>query len=180
MRRFDLRSLRFGPDSEAWRSLPVDTEPFVFGGLEYVVPGGVVDLELEAARVDDQLTLKARLDTELEGPCQRCLEAAVVPVSASGMEYVRRGDSETGETEDDEDEALEGYARGFVLDVQRWVRDLIGDALPVKLLCREDCAGLCPVCGADLNADPGHSHDLDVVAGDADEPEGEPDEAPEA
>jgi len=159
VRRFDLRSLRFGPESETWRRLPVETEPFVFGGLEYTVPGGVVELELDAARVDDQLTLKARLETDLEGPCQRCLGEAHIPVAASGIDYVRRGDSEGDETGEEEDEAPEGYARGFVLDVERWVRDLIGEALPPQLLCREDCAGLCPVCGADLNEEPGHTHD---------------------
>ena len=159
MRRFNLRSLRFGSDSEAWRSLPVETEPFVFAGVEYVVPGGVVELELDAARVDDQLTLKAHLETEFEGPGQRCLGEARVPVEASGIDYVRRGDSEGVAWEDDEDEAPEGYARGFVLDVESWVRDLIGEALPLQIVCREDCAGLCPVCGADLNEDPGHRHE---------------------
>lgn len=159
MRRFDLRSLRFGADSETWRSLPVEIEPFVFGGIEYPVTGGVVDLELDAARVDDQLTLKAHFETTLEGPCQRCLGEAHVTVAASGVEYVRRGDSEGVAPEEDEDEAAEGYARGFVLDVERWVRDLIGEALPPQLLCREDCAGLCPVCGADLNDEPGHTHE---------------------
>lgn len=159
MRRFNLRSLRFGSASETWRSLPVETEPFVFGGLEYVVPGGVVELELDAARVEDQLTLKAGVQTELEGPCQRCLGMARISVSVRGIDYVRRGDSEANESEADEDEAFEGYARGFVLDVDRWVRDLIAEALPAQLLCREDCAGLCPVCGADLNEEPGHTHD---------------------
>jgi uncharacterized protein len=154
VRRFNLRSLRFGPGSEAWRGLPVETEPFVFGGVDYTVEGGVVDLELHAARVNDQLTLKARLETVLEGPCQRCLGEARVPVTADGFDYVRHGDSEGGE-----DEAVEGYARGFVLDVERWVRDLIGDALPAQLLCAEDCAGLCPVCGADLNEEPDHTHE---------------------
>jgi uncharacterized protein len=154
VRRFDLRSLRFGAESETWRRLPVGVAPFVFGGVEYVVPDGVVELELRAARVGDQITLTASVETELDGPCQRCLEPARVPVSARGLDYVRHGDSEVSGA-DDEPEA---YASAFGLDVERWVRDLIADALPHQLLCRDDCAGLCPVCGADLNADPDHSH----------------------
>jgi uncharacterized protein len=39
------------------------------------------------------------------------------------------------------------------------VRDLVAEAMPVKLLCRDDCQGLCPECGADLNADPDHHHE---------------------
>jgi uncharacterized protein len=153
MRRFDLHSLRFGDASETWRRLPVDVEPFLFGGLEYSVPGGSVDLLLTAARVGDNVTLTAEFETDVVGPCQRCLDDADVCVEARGVEYVRHGDSE-GEEEDDE-----GYVVANVVDVERWTRDLIADALPPKLLCRDDCLGLCPVCGADLNADPGHGHD---------------------
>ncbi len=154
MRRFDLRSLRFDATSEAWRRLPVEVAPFVFGGLEYTVPGGAVELELRAARVGDRLTLTVALVTELDGPCQRCLEPAAVAVRAEGVDTVHHGESEVEEPDEDE-----GYAAAFSLDVERWVRDLIADALPVRLLCREDCRGLCPVCGADLNADPEHAHE---------------------
>jgi uncharacterized protein len=73
-------------------------------------------------------------------------------VDVHGVEYVRHGESETG----DEDE---GYVEAHQLDVASWVRDLVADALPQKLLCREDCRGLCTVCGADLNAHPDHRHE---------------------
>jgi uncharacterized protein len=39
-----------------------------------------------------------------------------------------------------------------VLDLHAWARDALALALPAKVLCRDDCAGLCPRCGADLNA----------------------------
>jgi len=161
VRRFDLRSLRFGDGSETWRRLPVEIVPFVFGGLEYAVPDGVVELDLHVARVGDRLTLTATLETELDGPCQRCLAPACVTVSARGLDYVRHGDSELAVEDEGEEE---GYASRFSVDVERWTRDLVADALPVQLLCRVECAGLCPVCGADLNADPSHAHE---GAGDA-------------
>ena len=44
------------------------------------------------------------------------------------------------------------------------MRDLIAEELPPKLLCRDDCRGLCAVCGADLNADPEHRHERGVSA----------------
>lgn len=152
MRRFDLRSLRFGDASETWRRLPVEVAPFVFGGLEYEVAGGDVDLLLAAARVGDNLTLTAELEADVAGPCQRCLGDADVVVTARGVEYVRHGDSESGEEED-------GYVVSSVADVERWVRDLIAEALPLRMLCRDDCLGLCAVCGVDLNAEPGHRHE---------------------
>lgn len=153
MRRFDLRSLRFGDQSETWRRLPVEVAPFVFGGLDYSVPGGVVEVDLRAARVGDRLTLTASLETEVDGPCQRCLEPARVRVEAKGIDYVGHGASET------EDDEADGYTSAYAVDLERWTRDLIADALPVRLLCRDECAGLCPVCGADLNADPHHDHE---------------------
>ena len=158
MRRFDLRSLRFHGASELWQQLPVEVEPFVFGGLEYAVPDDRVELELTAARVGDNLTLTAELATDVVGPCQRCLAPADLHVEPRGVDYVRHGDSEGGDPDDEDDDA-DGYASNFVLDVERWARDLIAEALPPKLLCRDDCRGLCPVCGADLNEDPDHTHD---------------------
>ena len=152
MRRFDLRSLRFGDASETWRRLPVEVEPFVFGGLDYGVAGAEVDLLLTVARVGDSVTLTAEFAVDILGPCQRCLEDADVPLEIRGVEYVRHGDSE-GDGED------EGYVTSSIVDLERWVRDLIAEALPPKVLCRDDCRGLCGVCGADLNEDPQHRHD---------------------
>jgi len=154
VRRFSLRSLPFGPSDEAWVELPVEVEPFILGGETYEAEGGMADLDLTIARVGDRYTLSGEVVAVLVGPCQRCLEEARIEVVAEGTETALRGESEGV---DDEDEP---YVSGWSLDVGRWVRDLIGTALPLTLLCRDDCRGLCPVCGADLNkAGPGHRHE---------------------
>jgi uncharacterized protein len=44
------------------------------------------------------------------------------------------------------------------LDVHGWARDALALALPAQIVCREDCAGLCPQCGKDLNLEP-HEHE---------------------
>ena len=151
MRHLDLRSLRFDASGDAWRRLPVEIDEFNIGGQSYYVPDDVVEVDLTVGRVGDRLTLNAVIDTELHGPCQRCLAPAEIPVHAEGRETVLRGESEG-------DDADESYVEGYRLDLLAWARDLVGSALPLKLLCREDCRGLCPVCGADLNADPDHVH----------------------
>jgi uncharacterized protein len=154
VRRFNLRSLAFGRGDEAWVGLPVDVDEFSFGGQAYEVEDGVVDLDLTVGRVGERYMLVGRLETTLLGPCQRCLGPARIPVSAEGREVALRGDSEGTEADDDP------YVHGWDLAADRWVRDLIAAALPVKLLCREDCRGLCPVCGVDLNvAGEEHRHD---------------------
>ena len=101
---------------------------------------------------EKEFTLTLDVSTHVVGPCQRCLNDADIEVDVRGVDYVRHGGSET------EDEG-EGYVEAHQLDVASWVRDLIADGLPQKLLCREDCRGLCPRCGADLNADPDHRHE---------------------
>jgi uncharacterized protein len=151
VKSFDLRSLRFDDRNEAWRQLPIEVDPFVFGGTEYAVRDGIVDLDLEAARVGDRITLAGSFDTVLQGPCERCLEPAEVAFQLSGKEVVLRGESE-GYEEDEQ------YVSRSYLEADRWIRDLIGAALPSQILCREECKGLCPVCGVNLNEEPDHEH----------------------
>jgi len=153
VRRFNLRTLPFGPDDEAWVGLPVDVDAFVLGGETYEVEGDSVELDLTVGRVGDRYTFVGRTEAILTGPCQRCLERARIEIVAEGRETAQRGESEGVEEGD------EPYVSGWQLDVERWVRDLIGAELPTLLLCREDCRGLCPVCGADLNVDEDHRHD---------------------
>ncbi len=119
------------------------------------MPDDAVDAGLTVARVGDNLTLTLDVLTRVAGPCQRCLSDADIEVEARGIEYVRHGES--GATGEDEDE--EAYVVAHQVDLERWVRDLIAEAMPLKLLCREECRGLCAVCGADLNADPDHRHE---------------------
>jgi uncharacterized protein len=152
MRRLDLRSLRFDESGETWRRLPVEVASFMFGGLEYELVGDAVDVLLTAGRVGGNVTLVAEFEADLVGPCQRCLAEAVIPVRVRAVEYAQHGESEV----DDEDTV--GYVSANVLDLERWARDLLAEALPDKLLCAGACRGLCQVCGVDLNADPEHRH----------------------
>ena len=52
------------------------------------------------------------------------------------------------------------YVDGDELDVAAWARDALVLELPTQIVCREDCKGLCPICGENLNtAEPGHAHE---------------------
>ena len=59
---------------------------------------------------------------------------------------------------DGSDELRTPYLVDDSLDLAAWARDAVALALPEKILCREDCAGLCPTCGKNLNDEP-HTHD---------------------
>jgi uncharacterized protein len=81
----------------------------------------------------------------------RCLEPAAPAFQVDALEISQPGQGEELESPYIEDE---------VLDTAGWARDALALTLPEKLLCRADCAGLCAVCGADLNhAGPEHHHE---------------------
>ena len=73
-----------------------------------------------------------------QGPCMRCLEPARPAIAVDAREVDQPGDVE---------ELRSPYVEDEVLDLHAWARDALALALPVQLLCRADCAGLCPVCG---------------------------------
>jgi uncharacterized protein len=84
----------------------------------------------------------------------RCLEPAAPTFGVDAREVSQPGQGEELESPYVEDE---------VLDLSAWARDALALSLPEKLLCREDCAGLCAVCGADLNeAGTDHRHEREA------------------
>ena len=87
----------------------------------------------------------------LHGPCFRCLEDAVLDLPISAREY-------HANAAEGDDELLTPYVEDDKLDLSAWARDALALELPDKILCRADCAGLCPVCGKNLNDEP-HEHD---------------------
>jgi uncharacterized protein len=80
----------------------------------------------------------------------RCLEPAKPTFSIDAREVSQPGGGE---------ELASPYVDHDTLDVQAWARDALALAIPATLLCRPECAGLCSVCGENLNsAGPGHAH----------------------
>jgi uncharacterized protein len=95
--------------------------------------------------------MRLRLDTPLEGPCMRCLAEAGHTVAVDAREVDQPGGVE---------ELSSPYLEEDQLDLRAWTRDALALALPVQIVCREECLGLCSVCGEDLNrAGPDHTHE---------------------
>jgi uncharacterized protein len=147
----DLGTLRLAPGDVRRVRVPVAIDPLEFGGETYdvrVAPEGA-DVELQATA--GGLYLKLRLDADVVGPCYRCLEPARIRVHVKASEYHERGAVPASE------ELICEYLAGDQLDVDAWAHDALILALPGKILCRPDCAGLCPRCGERL--EPGVPHD---------------------
>jgi uncharacterized protein len=105
---------------------------------------------------DHQIRLRGTLRARAEVDCDRCLKAVAVPVETSfDVRYVPSVEftaaSEAAELQE-EDLSLSAFD-GDAIDVDDLVREQMLLALPTRALCREECHGLCPVCGADRNTE---------------------------
>jgi uncharacterized protein len=101
----------------------------------------------------DDIRLRASYKGRFEQLCARCLEPVQQPLAGSFDLIFRPGgvDAETGERAITEDETEIGYYEQSGLLLEDAVREQVLLTLPSRTLCREDCKGLCPNCGADRN-----------------------------
>lgn len=125
---------------------------------------GEVDLDIRVAesRVEGPAQVEVTLEGVADGvlarfdvaatvhlACTRCLREWEEPLHVSAVQLF-------GETPDEDGYALEPDGS---IDLTGPVRDEVALGVPLRPLCRPDCAGLCPTCGTDLNEDPCDGHD---------------------
>ncbi len=150
MTSVDLRQFRLRPGEVERKSLEAAVEPFFLGGQRYEGIPDRVSVDLEVSQAAGAMVFDLRFHATLSGPCMRCLGHAEVAVSVRARE-VHDLDAPSG------DELRSDYVVADRLELGTWARDAIALALPEQILCRAECAGLCPVCGRDLNVEP-HEH----------------------
>jgi DUF177 domain-containing protein len=156
VKNFNLRSARLRPGEEYRDEIELELTPLEYGGQRYLPVPDTIPAELVISRASTGTVFELRFAARLHGPCYRCLEDAALDVPVNAREY-------QATNPEGSDELRTPYLVDDLLDVQGWARDAIALALPEQILCRADCAGLCPVCGKDLNEEP-HTHD--ELAGD--------------
>jgi uncharacterized protein len=149
----DLASLRLSPGEGRRLELEAEVEPLTLGSESYRPEPARVPVRLEVSRMlGGGYALRLRFEAMASGPCMRCLKAAAPAIAVEAREV---------DVPSAEDEDLDSpYVEHEKLDLRAWARDAFALAMPAKVLCREDCLGLCPVCAADLNeAGPEHDHE---------------------
>jgi uncharacterized protein len=124
-----------------------------------VPTGDDVELDFRLEAVVEGILVSGSVRARVVGECVRCLDEVVDHVDVAVQElYVYPGRAEVAaENGDDEEDVHE--LDGDLVDVEPALRDALVTALPFQPLCRDDCPGLCSVCGAHLADDPSHSHD---------------------
>lgn len=96
---------------------------------------------------NETVHISAEVNIEAEILCSRCLEPVPTPVRFSIDRVFRIGSDGLSE----EDEEAADYLSGYELDTEKLLYAEILVNWPVKVLCRDDCRGICKVCGTNLN-----------------------------
>ncbi len=150
-------------------------------GVLGVPEGSELELDLRLESVVEGVLVSGTVNAAVTGECVRCLDPVTSAIEVDLQElYVHpdreherrgghaggraggngRGRVDEGIGEDEEMAALP-QLDGDLLDLEPVLRDAVVLALPLRPLCREDCPGLCAECGARLDSDPGHGHEVD-------------------
>lgn len=151
MTTFNIRTAKLRSGDQFRDVREVELEPLELGGQRYVPVPETPEASFTLTRTSSGLVLELALDVRLLGPCFRCLADAGLTLHVTSREYQATSPGES-------DELTTPYLDDDRLDLSAWARDAIALSLPDKILCKEDCAGLCPVCGRDLNVEP-HAHE---------------------
>ncbi len=144
----NLRSLDLSSGAGTRLDLRVPPVALRLGGQDYTTGPAEPEVRVDVSRSLAGMHFRLRVDAALAGPCWRCVGPARIDVSVDTSEFAADGRTPDDPFDEDFDSA---YVSDTALDVGLWVRDAIAEALPAVILCREDCAGLCPSCGVDRN-----------------------------
>ena len=148
---FNLNNVKLRTGEQFRESVDVQLEPLVLGGQEYLPVPDQVPSVLTITKATSGNVYTLAYTVHLHGPCFRCLRDSAIELKIHATEYQANNP--------DGDEELESpYIADDLLDLSSWARDALALELPEKILHSPDCAGLCTVCGKDLNEEP-HTHD---------------------
>ena len=144
---FNLRTVRLRSGERYRDVVSVALEPLELGGQRFLPIPENPEASFAISQVSSGTLFELSLEVRLHGRCFRCLEDAALDVRIDAKEYQA---TSPGEAE----ELTCPYVVDDRLDLSAWARDAVALALPEKILCKSDCAGLCAGCGANLNGEP--------------------------
>ena len=147
--RIELENLEGGKGDFAHVYNPDELNP-VDEGVRLTAPA-TVNGKIRLA--GNEVFVNGHVDTRTQVECDRCLKSIELPVSADfELEYITGSEYESSAVAElTEAEMAVAVFDGEALDVDEIVKEQILLAVPTRMLCREDCEGICPQCGVDRN-----------------------------
>ena len=124
-------------------------------GVIGVPPGSAIDLDVLLESVGEGVLVTGTATVRLRGECVRCLTMISDQLEVDVQELFAYPESQATPEE-------AARLQGDLLDLEPVLRDEVVLDLPFQPLCEVDCAGLCPVCGVNLNTDLRHRHEADL------------------
>lgn len=125
----------------------VDARSYEVGEKEFSLPQGI-SYDVVLTNAGDGILLTGIVRAQAAGECDRCLDAAVFDVSGEIEEYYL---FQAPEDEEAFEDGFELLGEDKVIDLSGPIMDAVVMDTPFVVLCRPDCQGLCPTCGANLN-----------------------------
>ena len=147
--RIELENLEGGKGEFARVYQPEDLNP-VDERVSLVAP---VAVNGKVRLSGNEVLVNGHLETRAHVECDRCLKPVELPVNADfTLEYISGSDYESSQTAElTEAELTVSVFDGEAIDVDEIVKEQVLLAVPTRMLCREDCKGICPECGTDRN-----------------------------
>jgi uncharacterized protein len=115
---------------------------------------GPIEAELQVDRLGDKVTVRGPVRATARMECVRCLGTFDLPVQVDLTVFADRAGSARGLEDARERDDYMKFHDGRQLDLRGETREALLLELPITPRCREECRGLCPNCGADLNLGP--------------------------
>lgn len=129
-------------------TIPIELDKFSLRGVSYSFvskkPVEFVIINLNNRKV----RIKADSEVVLSVPCDRCLEEVEVSIPINAEAEIDFNETDEKRTENLDETS---YITGYNLDTDRLVNEEILMGFPMKVVCMEECKGICSVCGANLN-----------------------------
>jgi uncharacterized protein len=133
--------------------------PENFGNALIGAPeGSDIDLDLRLESVHDGILVSGTAAVAIHGECSRCLDPIDYDLDVDVQELYVFDPAADGGEESEDDQMYE--VQDETIDLEPMLRDAVITQLPFQPVCREDCQGLCAECGARLEDDPGHHHEV--------------------
>lgn len=133
--------------------------PENFGNALIGAPeGSDIDLDLRLESVHDGILVSGTAVVAIHGECSRCLDPIDYDLDVDVQELYVFDPAADGGEESEDDQMYD--VQDETIDLEPMLRDAVITQLPFQPVCREDCQGLCAQCGARLEDDPGHHHEV--------------------